>query len=147
VRHLSRLVAVGVARQLESGMYALDEEGLRRRAKAVLDSPRSRELGGAKDDRSKVLASFFRGGVLQGWPTGDQRKVIILREIVQRFDAGRSYGEREVNEILKPMYADYTTLRRALVDYHFMNRDRGVYWLGEGRLQDDEDTPPSGIIV
>lgn len=71
---------------------------------------------------------------MQGWPAGDQRKLIILRELANRFAAGRSYSEREVNEILKPVYADYTTLRRALVDYHFMNRDRGVYWLGEGML-------------
>ncbi len=145
-RHLSLLVSVGVARRLGSGGYALDEEGLRRRARELLDSPRSRELGGAKDERSKVLASFFRGGVLQGWPTGDQRKLIILREIAARFAAGRTYSEREVNEILKPIYADYTTLRRALVDYQFMNRDRGVYWLGEGQLRDN-DSSPSGIIV
>ena len=60
--------------------------------------------------------------------------------------AGRTCSEREVNEILKPIYADYTTLRRALVDYHFMNRDRGVYWLGAGQRQDSA-SPSSGIIV
>jgi hypothetical protein len=118
---------------LGRGRYALDAEGLRRRAREALDSPRTRALAGATDDRSKVLATFIRDGRLTGWPTGDQRKLYILDAIAARFEHGRTYTEREVNAVLAELFDDYTTLRRALVDYHYMNRDRGVYWLGEGR--------------
>ncbi|MGI8550758.1 MAG: DUF2087 domain-containing protein, partial [Dehalococcoidia bacterium] len=53
----------------------------------------------------------------------------------------RTYTEREVNEILKEVFAhDYVTLRRMLVDYHFLNRSQGIYWVGEGRR--DASTAP-----
>jgi len=133
-RHLALLVEAGVVLDLGRGSYALDAEGLRRRASRALDSPRSRALAGAKDERSKVLASFFRDGRLTGGPSGDQRRLIVLEEIVARFERGRTYTEREVNDIIKPIFEDYTTIRRALVDYHFMNRSEGIYWLGEGRV-------------
>jgi hypothetical protein len=139
VRHLARLTAVGVAVEDPSGRFSLDTAGLRERSRQGLDSPRSRAMAGATDERSKVIANLFRDGRLTGFPTGDNRKLIVLAEIAGRFDAERSYTEREVNEILKPIYADYTTIRRALVDYHFMNRDKGVYWLGRGHL--DEQAP------
>jgi hypothetical protein len=141
-RHLALLVAAGVAVDLGRGRYALNDQGLRQRARQTLESPRSRALGGAKDERSKVLASFFRDGRLSGWPAGDQRKLIVLEEIVARFERGRTYTEREVNELIKPIFDGYTTVRRALVDYHFMNRSAGVYWLGEGQPASQNEAAP-----
>ena len=34
----------------------------------------------------------------------------------EQFEYGKKYGEQEVNEILKPIYADYMTIRRYLMD-------------------------------
>ncbi|MNJ02211.1 hypothetical protein D3C73_1620960 [compost metagenome] len=62
----------------------------------------------------------------------EKSKLIILREIASsRFDAGQSYKEKEVNEILEKVYHDYVTLRRYLIEYGFMDRepDGSKYWL------------------
>jgi hypothetical protein len=47
----------------------------------------------------------------------------VLREIVNRFDKERSYNEKEVNEVLKPVFDDFATIRRYLIEYGFMERN------------------------
>lgn len=138
-RALSPLVKLGLIREGEQdgrSVYQLDETWLRQRSAVLLDSPRSRALAGATDERARVLASFMRDGQLLKIPAGESRALVILSEVARRFDSGRTYTEREVNVTLKQVYEyDYTSLRRMLVDYHFLNRDRGVYWAGEGRRE------------
>jgi DNA-binding transcriptional ArsR family regulator len=138
--HLAALVEMDLALVEGEGAaarYAWDERRVRRLAAAHLDSPRARALAGATDERSRVLASFLRDGRLTSFPTGEARKLVILDHIAERFAADRVYTEREVNEILKQFADDYTTIRRALVDRAYLNRDRGVYWTGEGRTARD----------
>jgi hypothetical protein len=59
--------------------------------------------------------------------------LILLREISQRFQSGRIYREKEINEILKDVYDDYVTLRRYLIEHGFLDRkpDGSQYWLKE----------------
>lgn len=133
---LRTLEDAGYARVEGSGAearYRLDTERMRRLAATLLESPRIKALGGATDERSRVLASFFRDGRLTRLPTGDRRRLIILEEIATRFASGRTYSEREVNAILRESHEDYATIRRYLVDLAFLNRQDGVYWVGEGR--------------
>jgi hypothetical protein len=134
--HLAVLVSSGFARSESDGhpaRYAWDEARVRALAAAHLDSPRVRALAGATDERSRVLASFVRDGRLVQFPTGETRKQVILGYIAERFDSGRTYTEREVNDILKGFADDYATIRRALVDRQYLNRHQGVYWIGEGK--------------
>jgi hypothetical protein len=138
-KQLTRLEVAGVA-QREGDCWAFDAEGLRTRARLALPTPRSETLGGATEERAKVLAALLRDGRVLTFPTGDARKLIVLGEIVRRFEVGRVYSEHEVNEVLKAIYGDYATLRRALIDYHFMNRDHGAYWRGVGHEHDDPRT-------
>ena len=49
--------------------------------------------------------------------------------MLERFAPGRSYPESEVNDLLREAHEDVATLRRELVDYGFMVRDRGIYRL------------------
>lgn len=128
---LARVEGLGV-----EARYALDVERMRRLASMLLVSPRVQAMGGATDERSRVLAAFFRDGRLLKLPTGDRRRLIVLEEIASRFSAGCTYTEREVNEVLRPLHEDYTTIRRWLVDLTFLNRHQGVYWVGEGRRGD-----------
>ncbi len=134
--HLTALVDAGLARAEGTGAgarYRLDADHLRTLAATLLDSPRARALAGATDERSRVLAAFFRDGRLLRLPTGEKRRLIVLAEIARHFEPGRIYTEREVNEVLKAFHEDYTTLRRWLVDLVFLNRHQGRYWVGEGR--------------
>jgi len=57
--------------------------------------------------------------------------VIVLTELAKRFENGRVYSEKEVNEILLTAYEDYAVLRRYLIEYGFMDRelDGSAYWL------------------
>jgi hypothetical protein len=43
------------------------------------------------------------------------------------FEPGRTYPEREVNEILAGHSEDFATLRRYLVDYGYLARHGGIY--------------------
>jgi DNA-binding transcriptional ArsR family regulator len=147
-RHAGRLAALGLISEDASErppVYQLDESWLREISRSLLDSPRSRALNGATNERSRVLASFFRDGRLLSIPTGDARKLIVLGEITAKFDAARTYTEREVSAVLKHVYEyDYVTLRRMLVDFCFLNRAGGVYWVGEGRRDPSAAPIPVG---
>lgn len=54
---------------------------------------------------------------------------LAMYELV--FEDGKKYSEQEVNEILRPIYEDYMTIRRYLIMYGFMERtkDGRQYWL------------------
>ena len=50
-----------------------------------------------------------------------------LLEVVSRFEPGRDYAEREVNEVLLGVHEDFAYLRRELVNYHYLQREDGRY--------------------
>ena len=62
-----------------------------------------------------------------------EKRLFILSEISKQFETGRRYSHKEINSILKAIYDDYATIRRALIDYDFMDRtdDLREYWLKE----------------
>ena len=77
--------------------------------------------------RELVLDTFFRGGKLSAFPLKREQMVVILEEVARKFEPEKQYAEREVNVILEEVNPDYCTLRRALVDYGYLNRDKGIY--------------------
>lgn len=48
--------------------------------------------------------------------------------LADRFEPGRRYAEREVNDLLADDAPDPATLRRLLVDEGFLDREPGIYW-------------------
>lgn len=72
-------------------------------------------------------------GALKSYPAKEKKKIIVLAEISKNFSKGKKYSEKEVNRILKRIYEDYVTLRRALVEYGFIERanDCSSYWVKE----------------
>jgi hypothetical protein len=79
-------------------------------------------------DEEKILTTFVKDGCLVRMPARQNKRLVILRWLVQRFEPGVSYPEREVNEILQQVDPDYAMLRRYLVDAGLMQRDQGIYW-------------------
>lgn len=62
---------------------------------------------------------------LRALPAKEKRKVAVLNEITKQFDPTREYTEKEVNALLRAIHQDdYVTLRRYLVEYRFMRRER-----------------------
>ncbi len=82
--------------------------------------------------RAKVLRDFFDGERLKQFPAQRKRRVIVLQHVMERFDPNREYRESEVNQILKQVHDDFATMRRELVDYGYLTRDRGIYQVTRG---------------
>lgn len=68
---------------------------------------------------------------LKAFPPKEKKKVVILATIAECFEPGRHYSEKEVTQILAPIYEDYVSIRRYLIMYGFMQRsqDGSAYWL------------------
>lgn len=94
--------------------------------------PTDATLNGADAFRANVIRDFFDGERLKSIPAQRKRRVIVLQRLVERFDPAQTYTEREVNDLLRPAHDDVATLRRELVDYGFMQRDRGIYQVTRG---------------
>ena len=73
-----------------------------------------------------------REGRLRVWPSKLKDQKQALAWLAARFEPGRRYHEREVNELLNSLHAfeDWALLRRSLYDYGFLDRERdgSAYW-------------------
>lgn len=90
----------------------------------------------AETPEAKVLQKYFPHGTdgpLTKLPRSHEHRKLVLGQISQRFHRGRRYTEAEVNALLEPIFADYASLRRYMVDYGFIERipDGSQYWLRE----------------
>ena len=83
------------------------------------------------EEKEKVLSTYFREGTLTTFPSKEKRKIIVLQHILKRFEVKRIYSEREINDVLKAIYADFATIRRYLIEYGFMERSKDCteYWI------------------
>lgn len=85
-------------------------------------------------ESTDILNQYFKDGLdgtLSEFPRKEKRKIVILRHLMNGFDIGKKYTEKEVNAVLKKSYADYVTIRRYLIEYGFMDRldDGSQYWV------------------
>lgn len=85
-------------------------------------------------EEQEILKTYFHQGLdgpLKDFPKREKRKIAVLRQITKRFDIGRQYTEKEVNEILKALHPDFATIRRYMIEYGFMDRhkDCSCYWV------------------
>lgn len=123
--HMRRLIEAQLADvtpQAQSRIYSLRSSTLRE----LSDAP-AKAAEPARSEEEAVLRVFFDGATLRQIPAARKKRVIVLRHLLARFDPERSYPEREVNDILREAHEDVATLRRELVDYGFMRRERGIY--------------------
>lgn len=96
-----------------------------------------------QDDRMeayqrKVLDAFFRHGRLEKLPAQHKKRMIVLEQFARRFEPGRRYGEQEVAGLILPLFDDYCTIRRLLVDEGMIRRDNDGYWR-EAQGEDSAD--------
>ncbi len=86
------------------------------------------------DEEEKTLKTCFISLEplrLKVFSAKEKKKIVILKRIVTLFAENEVYTERQVNAILKPVFEDFATLRRYLIEYGFMERnaDGSVYRL------------------
>jgi len=81
----------------------------------------------------KVLRDYTLNGRLVQFPTKEKKWLVVLRWLATKFAPDIRYSEKQVNAILTAIHDDYATMRRNLVEYGFMRRERGGgdYWLAD----------------
>jgi predicted transcriptional regulator len=135
--HLTRLVEAGLVSARAEGyysIYALQTDAIRAKAQRLLSRSELPKL--AQDVNldafdQKVLANFTDAeGRISRFPGQQNKFVVLLRHVLQAFEPGVRYTEREVNQILLRFNADTARLRRGLIEYRMMDREGGggAYW-------------------
>lgn len=84
------------------------------------------------EEKRKIINIYMDDkGALKNYPTKEKRKIIVLEEIAKNFSPKKKYSEKEINTLLKRIYEDYVTLRRALIEYGFLERTNNgsTYWV------------------
>ncbi len=76
----------------------------------------------------RVLEEYFVRGKLKAIPSQLKKRAVVLRRIAQEFEPGKRYSERRVNEILKAVHSDVSTLRRELVNHKLLTQAQGSFW-------------------
>lgn len=85
-------------------------------------------------EEEKILQNAFESMQplrLKHFPVKEKKRAVIIRLIARQFSKGKDYTEKEVNDILHDIYEDHVTLRRYLVDYHYLQRTNNGsrYWV------------------
>lgn len=96
------------------------------RAAARSAAPATERHGYADERIEAVVRAFVRDGRLTGMPAQSSRRRVLLEHVVQSFEPGREYTEKEVNVLLRQWSADgpvdHVSLRRYLVDEGLLSR-------------------------
>lgn len=145
--HLAKLREVGLVNLTTSGnqrIYQLNEPTLHRLSEKVdalkhvpaetlsadWDNTWIDALPLDTEDR-KVLHDYIVNRQLKEIPAKRKKLMPILRWLALEFKPDMIYTEKEVNEVIKQFHPDYASLRRELIDYGYLRRERGgsKYWL------------------
>ena len=72
------------------------------------------------------------GKVLR-WPKKKEEKIAVLMYLNTKFEEGKEYSEKEVNELIDKWhnFKDYALLRREMFDHYLLERtkDGKKYWI------------------
>jgi hypothetical protein len=130
--HLARLTEARLLRAEKDQYYQvfhLDNSLLQHALADLIKLPQPDLHAGVEEDayRNKVLKTFFRHGHLVQIPAQLKKWGIVLEKIVEEFEPGREYPEKEVNLILLDFHEDVASLRRGLIEHGLMKREKGIY--------------------
>ena len=138
--HLSRLTKAGLVSARAEGYYSvyrLETAALEKMARRLLAHDELPSIAVDVDmdayDR-KVFRNFSNpDGSLKSIPAQQKKLEVILRYIANLFQSNQRYSEKEVNAILEGFHKDTSSLRRALIEFKFLDRvsSGGEYWLVE----------------
>jgi DNA-binding MarR family transcriptional regulator len=135
--HLSYLAHAGlVSARAQSyyNVYRLEIGVLQDMARRLLSSENLQAEAAEVDMDAydqKVIKNYTGpDGRIKQFPSQFKKMKAILRYVVQVFETGKTYTEREVNALLSRYNDDTATLRRELVEQGLMAREGGggKYW-------------------
>ncbi len=128
--HLKKLQQAGLVYPVKVqyyNVYHLKKEILEMKLNEIMPSDHSIKPNRTEILKNKVLQTYFCEGRITRLPTQNKKRWIVYLEIIKLFEAGKSYTEKEINEVIKQIYDDYCMVRRELVDEGVLSRTDGIY--------------------
>jgi hypothetical protein len=135
--HLAKLVETGLVKSHNESyynVYELNQPELEAKTRSMFSQQGLSNVASEVDadayDKKVIKDYSRRDGSLKTLPSQRKKLEAILRYVVQAFEMGKRYSEKQVNEILSRYHEDTATLRRELVGYGLMKREGGggEYW-------------------
>ncbi len=130
--HLGMLEFAGVVHK-DADLFRLDTAALEQLSKQQFSEGERPALPASDLDPKarRVLETFLKPEIGQRQLPAQAAKLrIVLDYVVNAFEPGAQYTEKDVNAILRGIYPDVASLRRALVDAGLLARqsDGSRYW-------------------
>ena len=135
--HLSKLSEIGLVSARVDGyynVYRLETDQLESMAERLLAEETLPEVAKDLDRKAydrKVLKTYLNeDGTIHKLPTNRRKLDVILRYVVEHFEFGEVYTEKEVNQIIGALNEDIAGLRRDLITVGYLDRERdgSAYW-------------------
>ena len=131
-QHLSFLEYIGIVEEIK-GLYKLNPKKLEELSRNQLREEKVEYTPAPNLDQQsrKVLASCLEpDGTIKRLPSQPTQLKVVLEYLIQAFEPGWSYSEKEVNIIIRRFHIDVSGLRRNLVDVGLLDRERdgSRYW-------------------
>ena len=135
--HLAKLAEIGLVSARAEGYYSiyrLETNNLERLAKQLLAEDTLPDVAKDLDRKAydrKVLKVYLReDGYIEQIPTNRRKLNVILQYLVEHFEFGEIYTEKQVNTIIGALNYDISGLRRDLISVGYMDRERdgSAYW-------------------
>lgn len=132
--HLTMMKKLGLVRVKAVGnvrIYRLDTQFLENMSKELLSQDQLVDLAESvvgDDWESQVLRNFLDGERIKAIPAQYKKQMVLLKWLVEKFEPGIRYSERQVNEIIRPHHEDTAWFRRSMIDHQMMAREKGIYW-------------------
>ncbi len=127
--HLKKMEQAGLVTTSRSQfyiIYSLNKDIFDKTLKELIIMP-DKQINPDEKYQKAVLNTFFKFGRLIQIPVQRKKKEIILKKLLEQFEAGKDYTEREVNEILTAYHEDYCALRRSMIEFGLMTRKNEIY--------------------
>jgi hypothetical protein len=131
--HLAVLNRMGLLDMTAEGnihWYRLRADQILALGRAVFGQERMNIDPGTDERRwdKRILENFIEDGQLKQIPASRKKRWVVLRWLAEKFRMGEDYTEASVNKIIQRHHWDSATLRRELIGYRMLKRQRGMYW-------------------
>ena len=131
--HLKKLADVGAVTSYKSQyymMYSLCEDIFKTSIFDIIKEESEEASLQEKRDieyRQKVIDAFFEYGKLKSIPAQRKKRRIVYEVMIESFEKGKVYTEREVNIIIADFHDDFCTIRRDMISEKMLDREGSNY--------------------
>ena len=81
--------------------------------------------------KEKILKTFMKDGKITQIPAQKQKRWIVFEQLLNEFEFGKEYTEKDVNEIIQKFNVDYCSIRRSFIEENVMSRNDNIYSITE----------------